>query len=169
MMHRLIFVLLVLTAACTEKYSPVSDTGSDWTGSTDSEDGYNENPKDSMESNTIRLTVNDRSFTATLEANSSAEALKERLAKGDVSIRMRDYGGMEKVGSLGFSLPQNNAMITTRPGDLILYQGNSFVIYYDTNSWSLTRLGRVDGVSSRSQMLELLGGTGEVTVTLSLE
>ena len=117
-----------------------------------------------MESNTIKLTVGGKSFTATLAENSSAAALKERLAQGSVSIRMNDYGDMEKVGSLGFSL-----RITTRPGDLILYQGNSFVIYYDTNSWSLTRLGRVDGVSTRSQMLELLGGTGSVEVTLSME
>ena len=58
---------------------------------------------------------------------------------------------------------------TTEPGDLILYQGNSFVIYYDTNSWNFTRLGKVDKVSTREQMLELLGGKGEITVTLSLE
>lgn len=122
-----------------------------------------------MESNTIKLTVGGKSFTATLAENSSAAALKERLAQGSVSIRMNDYGDMEKVGSLEFSLPRNDERITTRPGDLILYQGNSFVIYYDTNSWSLTRLGRVDGVSTRSQMLELLGGAGSVEVTLSME
>lgn len=128
-----------------------------------------ENGGDVMESNTIKLTVGGKSFTATLAENSSAAALKERLAQGSVSIRMNDYGDMEKVGSLGFSLPRNDERITTRPGDLILYQGNSFVIYYDTNSWSLTRLGRVDGVSTRSQMLELLGGAGSVEVTLSME
>ena len=75
---------------------------------------------------------------------------------------------MEKVGSLGFSLPRNDRQTTTSPGDLILYQGNSFVIYYDTNSWNFTRLGKVDGVSSRNEMLDLLGGKGEVTITLSL-
>lgn len=72
------------------------------------------------------------------------------------------------MGSLGFSLPRNDRQTTTSPGDLILYQGNSFVIYYDTNSWNFTRLGKVDGVSSRNEMLDLLGGKGEVTVTLSL-
>ena len=66
-----------------------------------------------------------------------------------------------------FSL-RNDRQTTTAPGDLILYQGNSFVIYYDTNSWNFTRLGKVDGVSSRNEMLDLLGGKGEVTVTLSL-
>lgn len=92
----------------------------------------------------------------------------KQLAQGSVDIRMDDYGDMEKVGSLGFSLPRNDRQTTTAPGDLILYQGNSFVIYYDTNSWNFTRLGKVDGVSSRNEMLDLLGGKGEVTVTLSL-
>ena len=91
----------------------------------------------------------------------------KQLAQGSVDIRMDDYGNMEKVGSLGFSLPRNDRQTTTAPGDLILYQGNSFVIYYDTNSWNFTRLGKVDGVSSRNEMLDLLGGKGEVTVTLS--
>lgn len=92
----------------------------------------------------------------------------KQLAQGSVDIRMNDYGDMEKVGSLGFSLPRNDRQTTTAPGDLILYQGNSFVIYYDTNSWNFTRLGKVDGVSSRNEMLDLLGGKGEVIVTLSL-
>lgn len=92
----------------------------------------------------------------------------KQLAQGSVDIRMDDYGNMEKVGSLGFSLPRNDRQTTTAPGDLILYQGNSFVIYYDTNSWNFTRLGKVDGVSSRNEMLDLLGGKGEVTITLSL-
>lgn len=122
-----------------------------------------------MEKNKIKLTVNGKSFTATLEENSSAEALRQLLEKGDLSIRMNDYGDMEKVGSLGTSLPRNDRQTTTHPGDLILYLGNSFVIYYDTNSWNFTRLGRLNGVSTRQEVLELLGGKGDITVTLSVK
>lgn len=122
-----------------------------------------------MEKNKIKLTVNGKSFTATLEENSSAEALRQLLEKGDLSIRMNDYGDMEKVGSLGTSLPRNDRQTTTQPGDLILYLGNSFVIYYDTNSWNFTRLGRLDGVSTRQEVLELLSGKGDITVTLSVK
>lgn len=81
---------------------------------------------------------------------------------------MSDYGDMEKVGSLGTSLPRNDRQTTTSPGDLILYLGSSFVIYYDTNSWNFTRLGKVDQVTTREEMLALLGGKGDVTVTLSI-
>lgn len=132
-------------------------------------DEDNDEKGEIMEKNKIKLTVNGKSFTATLEENSSAEALRQLLEKGDLSIRMNDYGDMEKVGSLGTSLPRNDRQTTTQPGDLILYLGNSFVIYYDTNSWNFTRLGRLDGVSTRQEVLELLGGKGDITVTLSVK
>lgn len=51
---------------------------------------------------------------------------------------------------------------------MVLYQGNSVVLFYGSNTWSYTRLGRVDGVSTREQMLDLLGGKGSVTITFSL-
>lgn len=74
---------------------------------------------------------------------------------------------MEKVGPLGTSLPRNDRQTTTGPGDLILYQGKYLVIYYAANSWSLTRLGKIDSVSGSELKAAL--GEGDVTVTLSLE
>ena len=114
----------------------------------------------------LALTINGTTLTATLADNSSAQALRELLAGGPVTIDMRDYGNMEKVGSLGTSLPTNNEQITTQPGDIILYQGNQITIYYDTNSWSLTRLGKINNITA--QELRALLGSGDVSVTLSL-
>lgn len=139
-------------------------------GDNNTEDNNNNTEDNSnMEENIIKLTVNDRTFTATLVENSSTKALIDQLAKEDIVVRMDDYGDMEKVGSLGFSLPRNDVRTITSPGDIILYQGNYLVIYYDTNSWNFTKLGRVDDVTSRDEMLELLGGKGDVTVKLSLD
>lgn len=121
-----------------------------------------------MENNTLTLTVNDRSFTATLADNSATKALKEKLAQGTLEVRLEDYGDMEKVGSLGFSLPRTDRQTTTVPGDIMLYQGSSLVIFYGSNSWAYTPLAKVDGVSTREEMLELLGGEGTVILTLSL-
>lgn len=123
-----------------------------------------------MESNTIRLTIKGgKTFTATLENNASAQALKDRISKGSITVEMNDYGDMEKVGPLGFSLPRTDRQTTTRPGDIILYLGNNLVIYYDTNSWNFTRIGRVNGINTRGEMLDLLGGVGKRTVTISSE
>lgn len=132
--------------------------------------GDNNNSENSdMGNNVIKMAVNGHSFMVTLVDNPATEALKARLAQGSLSIRLEDYGDMEKVGSLGFSLPRNDSRITTAPGDIILYQGNSIVLFYGTNTWSYTRLGHVDGVSTREQMLELLDGKGAITAILSLE
>ena len=115
---------------------------------------------------TMKITVGNRELTATLAANSSTEALKEWLMTGPVTINMRDYGNMEKVGGFGRSLPTNDERITTEPGDLILYQGNAFVIYYAPNTWSFTRLGKINNIMQEELKSAL--GNGNVTVTLSL-
>jgi len=112
----------------------------------------------------MKITVGSRVLIATLVQNSSAQALREWLEAGPVTVNMRDYGNMEKVGALGRNLPRNDERITTEPGDLILYQGNQFVIYYAPNTWSLTRLGKINGVT-RQELLEVLG-EGNVTVIL---
>lgn len=124
--------------------------------------------KVNMESNTIKLTIESgKTFIATLVDNSSTQALKEQLAKGDITVKMEDYGDMEKVGPLGIRLPRNDRQTTTAPGDIILYQGQYFVIYYDANSWNLTRLGKIENVS-QAELKEALG-KGDVSVTLSLK
>ena len=68
---------------------------------------------------------------------------------------------------MGTSFPKNDKQITTSTGDLILYQGNKFSIYYDTNSWSFTKLGKIKNINTNE--LKALLGTGDVTVTLSLK
>ena len=115
----------------------------------------------------MKITAGDTTFMATLANNSSVEALKELLAEGPLTIDMSDYGSMEKVGPIGTDLPRNDEQITTGAGDVILYQGNSLVIYYDTNSWNFTRIGKIEGVTGE-ELLEALG-SGDVTVTFSLE
>jgi hypothetical protein len=114
----------------------------------------------------LKITVGGTELTATIQDNSSAKALVELLADGPLTITMNDYGGMEKVGDLGASLPRNDKKITTAPGDLVLYQGNAFVIYYAPNTWSLTRLGTIDGIT-KDELLSILG-SGNTTVTLSV-
>ena len=108
----------------------------------------------------------NHTLTASLADNSSARAFAELLSKGAVSVNMHDYGNFEKVGQLPESLPRNDTSITTEPGDIILYQGNQITIYYDTNSWSFTRLGKVEGLSP-SQLRKILG-KGNVTAVFEL-
>ena len=113
---------------------------------------------------TMKISVGNRVLVAALAHNSSSEALKELLKAGPITVHMRDYGNFEKVGGLGRSLPTNDERFTTEPGDLILYQGNSFVIYYAPNTWTFTRLGKINGVTGE-ELIDMLG-KGNVTVIL---
>jgi len=119
------------------------------------------------ELNQMNIQVGEYSFTANLEDNSSVDALKEYLSDGPVTLSLEDYAGMEKVGDLGISIPSNDEQMNTSAGDIILYQGRSFVIYYGSNSWSLTRLGNIENISA-DELKEALG-SGDVDVTLSLK
>lgn len=110
--------------------------------------------------------VNGKVLKILAAENSSADAFLDLLKAGDVTVDMHDYGSFEKVGSLGTSLPRNDEQITTEPGDVILYQGDQITIYYDVNSWSFTRLGKVQDLS-QAELKEILGD-GNVTITFSL-
>lgn len=114
----------------------------------------------------MNIQIGDTVFTATLAENSSVEALKELMADGSLTLDMSDYANMEKGADLGVTLPQNDRQMNTRAGDIILYQGRTLAIYYDTNSWSLTPIGKIDNVNEEELKAAL--GIGDVTVTLSL-
>ena len=109
--------------------------------------------------------TNKHTLTATLYDNSSSRALVELLQKGAVTIDMHDFSNFEKVGDLPVTLPRNDTPTNTDAGDLILYLGKRFVIYYDKNSWDFTPLGKVDGVT-KAELKKILG-EGNVTAVLT--
>ncbi len=116
----------------------------------------------------MNITIDGKTVSATLADNSSAKALYEALQKGPITYEAHDYGDFEKVGDLGQSFPRNDESITTRPGDIILYQGSSLCIYYDTNSWNFTRIGRIEGMTQDEIKDFVRAGEGNVSITLSL-
>ncbi len=116
-----------------------------------------------MESDTFYVTVGGETFAATFADNAGAQALSELLAEGPITIQMSDYAGFEKVGALGQSLPTSNRQTTTQAGDIVLYQGNQIVLFYGSNSWSYTPLGRVRDLTGWEAAL----GSGDVSVTFS--
>ena len=115
----------------------------------------------------LKIEIGQETFTATLANNSSVDALKELLKDGPLTLKMSDYAGMEKGADLGVTLPQNNQQMNTTAGDIILYQGRTLVIYYDTNSWSLTTIGKINDLDE--VLLKETLGSGDVTVTFSLQ
>ena len=115
----------------------------------------------------IYLTAGNQTVSATLADNEATRTLVNLLGKSPITVSMEDYGGFEKVGDLPQSFPTSNRQITTVPGDIMLYQGRSMVIFYGSNSWSYTPLGKIDSATAASVRNFL--GTGAVEVTLSLQ
>ncbi|MBR4164139.1 MAG: hypothetical protein IKR11_11505 [Solobacterium sp.] len=113
------------------------------------------------------LEINGKIFYPELEDNSSAQAFWEKLTEKPLTVELHDYGNFEKVGDLPWSLPTNDTSITTKPGDIILYQGNQITIYYDENTWDFTKLGEIGNVT-KEELLEVLG-EGDVTASFWLE
>lgn len=131
-----------------------------------------EQPGESEDGEQITLMyiyINGNKLEVALADNSSVTALIEILKQEDIIYNASDYGGFEKVGSLGHSLPTNHTQMRTEPGDVILYGNNQIVLFYGTNSWSYTKLGKINGYSA-AELRELLGGgLGNMQVRLSLQ
>ena len=114
----------------------------------------------------MKMRIGDTPVEVAWENNESVEALKE-LAQNGLTIQMSMYGGFEQVGSIGQRLPSHDVQTNTSSGDIVLYSSSQLVVFYGSNSWAYTRLGRITDQSSEG-MRELLS-RGDVTITISVE
>ena len=114
----------------------------------------------------MRMKIGETDVEVVWEDNESVAALKE-LARDGLHIQMSMYGGFEQVGPIGSSLPAEDHQTTTQAGDIVLYSGEQLGIFYGSNAWAYTRLGRIADKSA-SELTELLG-SGNVAVTLTSE
>lgn len=115
----------------------------------------------------MKLTIGDTPVAVRWQDNESVKALAELVKEGPLTVQMSMYGGFEQVGSIGQKLPRNDAQTTTEAGDIVLYSGDQIVVFYGSNSWAYTRLGRVEDRTAE-EMKELLGN-GDVTITISIK
>ena len=113
---------------------------------------------------TMTLKIGEREVQVTWEDNASVEDLRKLAASG-LTIKMSMYGGFEQVGSIGQAISRDDKQTTTEPGDIVLYSGNQIVVFYGSNSWAYTRLGKID--LTEKELKDLLSN-GDVTITLSL-
>ena len=116
----------------------------------------------------LYITIDGKTLPVVLVDNAATQTLVAALQEGDITYEAHDYGGFEKVGALGRSLPTSDMQTTTQAGDVILYSSNQIVLFYGSNSWSYTRLGRMEYSSQADLESFLKAGRGNVTVKLSL-
>ena len=163
-------ILAVSLAACAKAEQPpetepvVSDTSRPATPEPAETEQPEINETESEAEMKMNVQIGSASFTATLEDNAAVHELIEMMREAPVSIEMSDYSGFEKVGSLGRSLTTDNHQTTTTAGDIVLYSGDQIVMFYGTNAWSYTRLGRIDDLTGWEDAL----GSGGITAVFTL-
>ena len=164
-MYRSILIGLLALLSCTKDPVTILPGPSQ---ENQKENGGNNGNNDTSMPSEIKITVSGKSLPVKIEDNEATKALVAALRTASITYEAEDYGGFEKVGALGRSLPTSNAQITTQPGDVILYSGNQIVLFYGSNSWSYTRIGKMEYGSLDELKTFLKAGQGKISVTLSL-
>ena len=114
------------------------------------------------------ITIGGVTKTATLVDNTATRELVNRLQSSPVMVTLNSSGGFEIWGALGFSLPTSNEQVNAQSGDIVLYNGSNICMFYGTNSWSYTRLGKIDGLTESELRTFLKAGESNISVTLSV-
>ena len=113
------------------------------------------------------ITIGGQTQSVTLVNNTATQELVAALQSAPITVTLND-NNFEIWGSLGKSLTTKNEQMTALPGDIVLYNGSNICIFYESNSWSYTRLGHIDGLSENELRTFLKAGESNISVTLSL-
>ena len=108
----------------------------------------------------VAITVNGKSFTATLEDSATSRAFLQLLP---LDANMQELNGNEKYYRLAQPLPSSPTSVgTIEAGDLMLYQDNTIVLFYETfpTSYTYTRIGKLDNAAGLASAV----GAGESRV-----
>ena len=112
----------------------------------------------------MKLFIDDVEIPVIWENNNSVAEILEEARNGNIVISMSMYGGNEQVGSFGKRYSSNDKQTTTHIGDIVLYNSSNLVLFYGSNSWAYTRLGKMD--LSETKVTELLSN-GNVSVRIT--
>ena len=118
----------------------------------------------SSEESEMKLFINDVEVPVIWEENASVAELREDASKGDIIVSMSMYSDFEQVGPLGKKYHSDDKQMTVHNGDIVLYNSSNIVLYYASNTWSYTRLGKMD--LPEQEVIDLLAN-GDVTIKIS--
>ena len=91
----------------------------------------------------MKFYIDNEEVEVEWENNDSVKEIRKIASSSNIIVKAHHYGGFEQVGELGQNIVSNNRQISTEPGDIVLYNSNNIVVFYGTNSWSYTKLGKI--------------------------
>ncbi|MBD3689151.1 hypothetical protein H8R18_06340 [Nanchangia anserum] len=113
----------------------------------------------------MKLSVNNVEVDVEWEDNAATRGLHEAVQTAPISVTAHRYDGVEQVGALPRSFPRTDTNMHTRAGDIVLYGGDHLVTFFNSHSWSYTKLGRITG-RTHSDLVDLLD-VPHATITLT--
>ncbi len=111
----------------------------------------------------IRITIGDKTFSATLENTPAAAEFAKKLP---LTLRMNELNGNEKYIGLSEKLPAAPSCPgKIRSGELMLYGRSTLVLFYESfpTSYSYTRIGKITDIR------RLKEAVGQESVTVTFE
>ncbi len=168
MKHILLLLTALMLSCCSKEDDVLAQNIQTPTNMTQNTQTTTTMPQNT-EAQKMYITIDGKTESVTLAENSASEALVAKLQQTPVTVTLNSSGGFEIWGALGFSLPTSNEQINAQPGDVILYNGSNICIFYGTNSWSYTRLGKIDNLTASELKTFLKAGESDISITLSLK
>jgi hypothetical protein len=111
--------------------------------------------------NKIRIMIGNKTFTASILNNATANAFKEIVP---LTFEMKELNKNEKYCQLPKKLPSNPIVPEgIQSGDLMLFGSKTLVLFYKSfsTSYSYTKIGSIDDVRGLSEVL----GNGDISIT----
>ena len=113
--------------------------------------------------NQIKIQIDNKIFNATLENNPTVEAFLNKLP---LNIELEELNGNEKYYRFDEKFPTNDSNPKTiHTGDLMLFSGNYFVMFYKdfSTGYSYTRLGKIDNIEGLTEAV----GKGNIKIKIT--
>ena len=110
------------------------------------------------------ILTGSKTLEVSLADSAAAREIYDLLDEGDITVDMTG-NSFEQYGELGRSLPSNDSVITAQPGDVLLYKSDTICVFYGTNRYSYTRLGKI--VNAGTEELKELLSAGDLTFKLT--
>ena len=112
------------------------------------------------------MEIEGHPFTIEAQFNKTVDALKAILKTQPITVVLQDYANIEKCGRLKLRLPKDERIYQVHLGDVAIHMDDQLVIYYRTNTYTMSPIGRI---SNDMQLLEnLLRSKRVINVRLSM-
>ena len=91
----------------------------------------------------MTMQIGDTPVAVQWENNESVYDL-QILARDGLTIDMSDYYAIGQNGLIGQSIANDGEVVTTSPGDIVLYSGYEMIIFYGSVKGVYTEVGKID-------------------------